>query len=90
MIKSKRGELGFAIVSFIVFFLIGMVVVNLIKPSITDARSPNNLDCGNSSISDGNKLTCLAVDSVVPYFIILVCSAGLSIITDKIFTGGSS
>jgi hypothetical protein len=88
--KNKRGEIGFAVVTFIFFFLIGMVVVNLIKPDVTLARNSANLDCGNTSISDGNKLTCLAVDLTIPYFIVLICAVGLSIITEKIFTGGNS
>ena len=88
---NKKGEIGFAVVTFIFFFLIGMVVVNLIKPDVTLARSASDgLDCGNASISDGNKLTCLAVDLTIPYFIVLVCSVGLSLITEKIFTGGNS
>ena len=87
---KKKGEIGFAVVTFIFFFLIGMVVVNLIKPDVSLARNAANLDCGNASISDGNKLTCLAVDLTIPYFIVIVCSAGLSIITDKIFGGGNS
>lgn len=87
---NKRGELGFAIVTFIFFFLIGMVTVNLIKPDVTLSRNSANLDCSNASISDGNKLTCLAVDLAIPYFIVLICSVGLSIITEKVFVGGNS
>lgn len=87
---NKKGEIGFAVVTFIFFFLIGMVVVNLIKPEVTTARNAANLDCANASISDGNKLTCLAVDLTIPYFIVLICSVGLSLITDKVFKGGNS
>jgi hypothetical protein len=86
---NKKAEIGFAVVTFIFFFLIGMVVVNLIKPEVTNARSPSSLDCGNSTISDGNKLTCLAVDLTIPYFIVLVCSVGGALLTEKLFGGGT-
>lgn len=86
---NKKGAIGFAIITFIFFFLMGMVIVNLIKPDVTLARNSNNLDCSNASISDGNKLTCLTVDLVIPYFFVIVCSAGLSIVLDRV-TGGSS
>jgi hypothetical protein len=87
--KNKRGEFGFAIVTFIVFFLIGMAVVNLIKPDVSYSRSAASLDCANPTISDGNKLTCLAVDLAVPLFIVLILSIGFSILTEKLFGGGN-
>ena len=70
---NKRGQnWGLTIISAIMIFMMGMVVINLIKPEITNARS--GLDCTNSSISDGNKLTCLGVDSTLPYFIMTIIS----------------
>ena len=70
---NKKGSWGLAIISAIMIFLIGMVVVNLLKPDITTFRLA--MDCATpSAISDGTKLTCLMGDLTIPYFIIVVFS----------------
>ena len=73
---NKRGQtLGMAVLVMITIFIVGMLSVNYLKPEITRARDSSNLDCANSDvISDGTKLTCLVVDVVVPYFIVLIFS----------------
>lgn len=65
----------------IIFFIFGMLFINFIGPDITTAR--NGLSCTDPSISDGTKLTCLAIDGVMPYFIILVISIAGGIILEK-------
>ena len=45
------------------------------RKSITTTR--NDLDCTNTSITDGTKLNCLTVDIVMPYLIWFFVSAGL-------------
>lgn len=82
---NKSGQtLGIAIMVAIVIFIIGMLCVNFIKDEVTRARGATELDCANSAvISDATKLTCLAVDWVVPYFIILIFSVAGGIITAR-------
>lgn len=88
---NKKGSLFFSIITAIFIFMVGMVVVNLIKPDVTLARSATNLDCTNSTgISDGTKLTCLAVDLVIPYFMILVIAVSVGLIVEKLSFGGNS
>jgi len=73
---NKKGQtLGLAIIVAITIFIVGMLCVNFLMPEITRARGSSFLDCSNTAaISDGTKLTCLAVDIVIPYFIVLVFS----------------
>ena len=78
---NNKGQMGIAIVTAIMIFMVGMVVVNILKPEITTARSSaSGLDCANttftngSSISDGTRLTCLVIDFTIPYFIIIIFS----------------
>lgn len=80
---NKRGQVGWglALIFTIVFFLIGMPVVSILKPEVSNART--GLDCVNTSISDGTKATCLAVDLVIPYFILLVISGAGGIIASR-------
>jgi hypothetical protein len=79
--KAQSNSLYFSIIVGIMLFLCGMILLNFIKPSIIDART--NLDCTNSSITDGTKLTCLVVDSVMPYIILLIISLAGGYITEK-------
>ena len=83
MRNKKSQTMGIAIIVAITIFIIGMLSVNYLKPEIVRVRDSDNLDCSNSDISDGSKLTCLAVDIVVPYFFILIFSVAGGIITAR-------
>jgi NADH:ubiquinone oxidoreductase subunit 3 (subunit A) len=82
---NKKGQttLGISIIVAITLFIVGMVAVNYLQPEVTRARSVTGLDCTNSSISDGAKVTCLAVDIVVPYFMVLIISVAGGLITAR-------
>lgn len=86
MMNKKASALGISIIVAIMFFIIGLTAINYITPEVTNARAATTgLDCSNSAgISDGNKLTCLAVDLVIPYFILLVVSTSVGYVTSKI------
>lgn len=80
---NKKGQtLGISLVIAIMLFIVGMLSLNLLKPVVTEARDASHLDC-SGDISDGTKLTCLAVDLVVPYFIILVFSVAGGLIVAR-------
>lgn len=82
--KNKRGQtLGMAIIISIVVFIIGFMVLNFIRPEVQRTVDVDHLDCDNSSISDGTKITCLAVDAAVPYFILAVLSISIGTITAR-------
>ena len=84
--KNKSGQtMGMAILVAITIFIVGMLCVNFIKPEVTRARGLTELNCANADdISDGTKLTCLVVDWVVPYFIILVFSVAGGLLTARL------
>lgn len=73
---NKRGQgLALAITFAITFFIVGLGLFNILAPEVTIARGATSLNCINASnISDGTRLTCLAVDLTIPYFILLVIS----------------
>jgi len=75
---NKRGQsILFGIVFGIILFIIGMIFLNFITPLITTARNSDNLDCADTTISDGNKLTCLIVDlTIIQYSIAILATAG--------------
>jgi len=86
MMKNKKGQtLGISIIIGITILIVGLMSINFVRDEVTDVRLASGLDCSNSTgISDGTKLTCLAVDLVVPYFLLLVLSAVGGIIVARL------
>ena len=81
---NKRGSITILAVLFaIVYFMLGMIVYQLIKPDITDQRDLNHLNC-SSPTWDGDKFTCLILDGVIPIFIITILSTAGGIATDQV------
>jgi len=79
---NKKGNIYSVILISVIIFMVGMIMVNFLKPEITTART--DLNCASSTITDGTKLMCLNVDIVLVYFIILVLSLTIGVITDKL------
>lgn len=79
---DKKGNVLLVVLFALIFFMFGMLIVNLIKTDVTTARS--ELNCAVPS-TDGDKVTCLFVDGTIPYFIIAIISiAGGYIINKKV------
>jgi Na+/H+-dicarboxylate symporter len=80
---NKSGQtLGLSIISAVVVFIVGLTMLNFLMPEITDARVA--LNCADASaISDGTKLLCLSIDSVVPYWILLIFSITVGAIVGR-------
>jgi hypothetical protein len=85
MVMKRKGQvaiLGLMVGIFI--FMVAMVFINPIKDTIDQARGTSQLDCGNSSISDSQKGTCLIVDLILPYFIVCILALAGAWITTKL------
>ena len=75
MVMNKKGQaalLGLAI--GIMVFMLGMAFIDPITDVIDEVRAGDQLDCDNSSITDGQKTTYLVVDLILPYFIVVILS----------------
>jgi len=82
---NGRGQvalLGFAI--GIIIFLLGMSFINPLKDVLDETRAADQLDCANTSISDGQKMTCLVTDAFLPYFILAVLAVGGAWVTTRV------
>ena len=85
---NKQGQAGIFVIVAIMIFIVGMVSINIIKPDVTTLRSVAGLNCVNASaISDGTKLTCLAVDITIPWIIVSVFAVAGSLIITKFIKG---
>lgn len=79
-----RGQsLGISIMSSIFVLIIGLMMVNFLMPEINDFRT-NMLCAYPDSISDGTKLLCLVTDAAIPYWIVLVLSVVIGLITARL------
>ena len=79
---NKKGSLGLAIISAIVVFIVGLMMINFIMPEVTTFRTA--LSCSSAAdITDATKLLCLAGDAVVPYFILIVFSLVIGGLTSR-------
>ena len=73
VMKSKKAQTSLVAVMVGIFiFMLSMTFINPISDVIKESRNVENLDCENSSITDGAKMTCLIVDLIMPYFIAIV------------------
>lgn len=78
---NNRGQTFMVALMIGIFvFMMAMVFIDPIADVITEARSATQLDCSNSSITDGMKSTCLIVDLTLPYFIGIVIAIAAALI----------
>lgn len=68
--KNKKGTMFLGFIFAFFFFILGMLVLPFMQDEASSART--SLNCTNSSISDGNKTTCLMTSGAIPYFIIAI------------------
>ena len=79
---NKKGSLGIAIITSIFVFIIGLAVINLLLPEVTNFRI--NMNCADAeNINDGVKLLCLVGDVTIPYWILLIISITIGGIVAK-------
>jgi hypothetical protein len=71
-IKAQWGIVGMMVA--VIFTIMAFQFITPLKSEITKTRNATNLDCTNTSITTGEKMTCIAVDLSLPYFI-FVCLA---------------
>lgn len=82
--KNDTNAQGFFIIIVISLFLfiMGVMVLNIVKDDIPAITSVSGLNCDDTTISDGKKLTCLTLDLTIPYLALTIFSiTGGSIIS---------
>ena len=83
-VKNNKGQVALLglMIGIIVFFA-AMAFLPAMTSVISTARGTSQLDCTNSSISDGQKSTCLIVDITLPVFIGTIIALAGAYITAK-------
>lgn len=82
--KNRRGQTVFiGIMIAIMVFITVVVLIDPLKDMIIWTRLPSNLDCTNSSITAGQKATCIIVDFTLFYYVGMGIAAGAAYISWK-------
>ena len=85
--KNNKGQVFLVGLMLGIFaFILAMVFIDPLSDVINEVRGSSQLDCSNSSISDGHKLTCLEVDLILPLFIGVVIALAGGYVTAKFIT----
>lgn len=83
--KNKKGQ-GAILMAILVagmIFVAGVLFINHIRDLVINVSSID-MECGNINNSDGAKLTCLIIDLVVPYLIIIFLASAGGVITARL------
>ena len=82
--KGINGQsLGISIMTAFFVLICGLLFINFLMPAISTFRG--ELNCASpSDITDGQKLLCLVVGITIPYWIILVFSVVIGLITSRL------
>jgi uncharacterized membrane protein len=83
MVLNKSGQQmwGIGIVFACFVILAAFIMIVPLSSLIDTARI--DLDCNNTSISMGEKITCLGIDLYLPYFILIALFALLAYVIWK-------
>lgn len=85
---NNRGQLAIVgLMIGIMAFLVGMITVGPLGDVMDEQRSASNLDCDNSSISDGSKMACLVLDLTIPYWIAIIFAMAGAYVTARYVIG---
>ena len=76
MKKRAQGGLIFGIMIFVLVFILTVVVSQPLKTFTEIARDSTHLDCDNSTITDGVKLTYITIDLALPIFVVTLLASG--------------
>jgi len=81
MLNKKSNWVLIGIMSFIVVLIAIVQFIPVVKDQIVTTRS--DLDCANESITTGTKMTCIAVDTTLFYFVGVAIVAGAGYLWGK-------
>ena len=88
MVVNKKAQVFLTgVMVAVMLFIVAVIFIQPIKEVVEDARSADMLDCTNSSISTGTRMTCILTDLYLFYFFGMIISLGLSYLLFRRLTG---
>ena len=84
MAMNKKGQwVLVGIMVFIMTFIVIVQFIPILKDQIITARSSPYLDCTNSTITTGTKMTCIVTDLTLFYFVGVAIAAAAGYLGGK-------
>ena len=88
VIKKKGQAIMYGAMISLMLFLVVVAVLPVFKDTLTDVRAPNTatsygMDCGNTSISTGEKGACIIVDWSLQYWAGIMLALAAIYLTGK-------
>ena len=80
-VAGKKKVSG--VVTAIVVFVVTSILINPLKEFIVYARDASHLNCANTTISVGSKLSCLVIDLWLFWFVVTAIAAAITFIFVK-------
>ncbi len=78
---NKKGQtIILGVMWFLLAFIAAVALMTPLLNTVTDARSPSNLDCDADNITTGNSMTCVVIDIAPALFLLAVIGASLFLI----------
>lgn len=88
MVMNRKSQAIFVnIMIAIMVFIVAIILIVPLKDVITTGRDADHLDCENTSITTGARVTCILVDLWLFYFVGVCIGGGLAFITVKRIKG---
>jgi len=86
MKMNKKGQkIFYGIMVAIILFIAIVQLIKPIKDQVTDIRGEDKLNCTGTSLSTGEKATCILVDWWLFYFVGTAFTVAISYVTFKNF-----
>ena len=67
MKMNKRVSIFFGVTIALFLYITGVLIMPFLVDDVTTFRTV--MECSDTSISDGSKLSCLFGDALIPYYI---------------------
>jgi len=81
---KKKGQAVFAgIMIFVMLVIVIVQFIPTIKDEIIRARGQSYLDCDNTTIPTGTKMTCIVTDTQLFYFVGMAFAGAAAFLTGK-------
>ena len=87
MVLNNKGQTALiGLMIGVMIFMMAMIFIDPLADVIDETRNNSQLDCSNTSITDGKKATCLIVDLILPYFIAIIIAIAGALISARFVT----
>ena len=79
--KSKKGNIFLGVTIALLLWISGVIIMPFLLDDTDTFR--NTMECTDSSISNGAKVSCLFSDALIPYYIYFFASLAIGYLAGR-------